>query len=98
MNKKEKLAVIILGAGKGKRMKSKKAKVLHLLAGRPMIEYTTDLALSLGVKKTVLIVGHQGEDLIHLFALAMRHGISAGELKQSIFAFPTFSSDAKNLL
>ena len=43
------------------------------------------------------MVGHQGEDLIHLFALAMRHGIPASALKDDMFAFPTFSSDVKNL-
>ena len=43
------------------------------------------------------MVGHQGEELIHLFALAMRHGIAASQMKDDLFAFPTFSSDAKNL-
>jgi len=43
------------------------------------------------------LVGHQGEDLIHLFAMAMRHGIPASALKDDMFAFPTFSSDVKNL-
>ncbi len=43
------------------------------------------------------MVGHQSEDLIHLFAMAMRHGILASKLKDDIFAFPTFSSDVKNL-
>ena len=43
------------------------------------------------------MVGHQGEDLIHLFALAMKHGITAGAFKDTLFAFPTFSSDAKSL-
>ena len=43
------------------------------------------------------LVGHQGEDLIHLFAMAMRHGITVSALKDGIFAFPTFSSDVKNL-
>lgn len=42
------------------------------------------------------MVGHQGEELIHLFALAMRHGIPASKLKDDMFAFPTFSSDVKN--
>ncbi len=42
------------------------------------------------------ILGHQGEELIHLFTLAMNHGISASELKDTTFAFPTFSSDIKN--
>ena len=44
------------------------------------------------------MVGHQGEELIHLFALAMRHGIPASKLKDDMFAFPTFSSDVKNLI
>lgn len=43
------------------------------------------------------LVGHQGEELIHLFSLAMRHGIPASKLKEDMFAFPTFSSDVKNL-
>ena len=43
------------------------------------------------------MVGHQGEDLIHLFALAMRYGIPASRLKADIFAFPTFSADVKSL-
>ena len=42
-------------------------------------------------------MGHQGEELVHLFAMAMRHGITAGQMKEDIYAFPTFSSDAKNL-
>lgn len=44
------------------------------------------------------MVGHHGEELIHLFSLAMRHGITASELKDSPFAFPTFASDIKNIL
>ncbi len=44
------------------------------------------------------MVGHQGEELIHLFALAMRHGIAASDLKASPFAFPTFSADMKSLI
>ncbi len=43
------------------------------------------------------LVGHQGEELIHLFALAMRFGITAAQLKEQIFAFPTFSSDMKSV-
>jgi glutathione reductase (NADPH) len=43
------------------------------------------------------MVGHQGEELIHLFALAMRHNIPASSLKDDLFAFPTFASDVKNL-
>ncbi len=44
------------------------------------------------------IVGHQGEELIHLFALAMRYDISASDLKNALYAFPTFSADMKSLI
>ncbi|MEP2735160.1 MAG: NAD(P)/FAD-dependent oxidoreductase [Erythrobacter sp.] len=44
------------------------------------------------------LVGHHGEDLIHVFALAMRHEISASALKESPMAFPTFASDLKNII
>jgi len=44
------------------------------------------------------LLGHHGDDLIHLFALAMKHDISVSALKSQIFAFPSFSSDIKNLL
>ena len=44
------------------------------------------------------MIGHAGEELIHLFALAMKHGITAGQIKDSVFGFPTFSADIKNLL
>ena len=44
------------------------------------------------------IVGHHGEELIHLFALAMRHGISADQLGDEMYAFPTFAADIKSML
>jgi len=44
------------------------------------------------------IVGHAGEELIHLFALAMRHGITAGAMKAAVYAYPTFSSDVRYVL
>jgi glutathione reductase (NADPH) len=44
------------------------------------------------------MVGHSGEELIHLFALAMRHDIPAAALKSGVFAFPTFSADGGSLL
>ncbi len=44
------------------------------------------------------LVGHSGEELIHLFALAMRHGITAAALKSMVYAFPTFTADMKSLV
>jgi len=58
---KKDLAVIILAAGKGERMKSKLPKVLHPLAGRPMLDYVLDLAKSLKPKYKICVVGHKFE-------------------------------------
>ena len=44
------------------------------------------------------IVGHGGEDLIHFFALAMRHGITTGDFGDMVYAYPTFASDIRNML
>ena len=57
------LATIILAAGKGTRMKSKVVKVLHHLAGKPMLQHLIDTAEKLSSQKTVVVVGHQGEDV-----------------------------------
>jgi bifunctional UDP-N-acetylglucosamine pyrophosphorylase/glucosamine-1-phosphate N-acetyltransferase len=55
------LAVVIIGAGKGTRMKSSMAKVLHPLAGRPLISHVLDLAQNLTPQRLVTVVGHQAE-------------------------------------
>lgn len=44
------------------------------------------------------LIGHNADDLVHTFALAMKHGITASSLKDTIFAYPSFSSDIRNLL
>ena len=55
------LAVVILAAGKGTRMKSDLPKVLHPIAGRPMVQHVVDAAGALDPDNTVLIYGHGGE-------------------------------------
>ena len=59
----ETLAVVILAAGLGTRMKSKKAKVLHALLGRPMISYVVDTARVVAGDNVVLVVGHQADEV-----------------------------------
>ena len=44
------------------------------------------------------IIGHHGEELIHLFSLAMRHGITADQLAEEMYAFPTFAADLKSMV
>jgi bifunctional UDP-N-acetylglucosamine pyrophosphorylase/glucosamine-1-phosphate N-acetyltransferase len=56
-----KLGIVILAAGQGTRMKSSLPKVLHPLAGRPLLAHVLDTARSLQPEKTVVVYGHGGE-------------------------------------
>lgn len=53
------LAIIVLAAGKGTRMKSSKAKVLHEVFYAPMVEHVLRSTNPLNSQKTVVVVGHQ---------------------------------------
>jgi len=56
-------ATIILAAGKGTRMKSDLHKVLHPIAGRPMLEHLMASAAELGPARTVVVVGSGREQI-----------------------------------
>jgi glutathione reductase (NADPH) len=43
-------------------------------------------------------VGHSGEELVNLFGLGMRHGITASAIRDFVFAYLTFSADIKSML
>lgn len=53
--------VVILAAGKGTRMKSDVPKVLHKVAGKPVLQYVLDVTKSLRSLKTYVVVGHKSE-------------------------------------
>ena len=55
------LGAIIMAAGLGKRMRSKLGKVLHPVAGRPMVLYAVELAERLTDEGVAVVVGHQGD-------------------------------------
>jgi len=57
------LEVIILAAGQGTRMKSKRPKVLHRLGGRPLLEHVIETALALEPKAVHVVVGHGAEEV-----------------------------------
>src|SRR3990172_1540053 len=52
---------VILAGGKGKRMNSKLPKVLHKIAGRPLISHVLSTAKSLGIKRIIVVIGYKGE-------------------------------------
>lgn len=62
------LATVILAAGRGTRLKSTLAKVLHRAGGRSLVEHVVRACARLGGKKTVAVVGHQAEQVASVVA------------------------------
>ena len=59
----DKLSVVILAAGLGTRMKSRRAKVLHELSGSPLITHVVKTARHLDPQTILVVVGHQAEEV-----------------------------------
>ena len=60
---RENIAVIILAAGMGTRMKSDRAKVLHEIKGQPMILFVVDTARKIAGDNVIVVVGHQAQEV-----------------------------------
>jgi len=74
------LSVAILAAGIGERMRSRKAKVLHRLGGKPLIAYPVGLALELQAKIIAVIVGRDADAV--KAALTGVHGLSFADQQE----------------
>ena len=57
------LVALVLAAGLGKRMQSKWSKLLHSLAGRPMVRHVVEATKKVGVTRAVVVVGNQAEEV-----------------------------------
>ena len=64
------LHVVILAAGQGKRMRSSLPKVLHRLAGRPLLSYVVEAANGLGAARVHVVYGHGGGTVREAMAAA----------------------------
>jgi UDP-N-acetylglucosamine diphosphorylase/glucosamine-1-phosphate N-acetyltransferase len=62
-----KFCALILAAGKGTRMKSDMAKVLHVLEGKPLLHYSLAAARLAKAEKIVVIIGHQSDKVRESF-------------------------------
>lgn len=68
MTRKDNLAIVILAAGKGTRMKSEKPKVMHEIAGRPMIGWLIEVAESLKPEKIIVVTAPGMDDVANAAA------------------------------
>jgi bifunctional UDP-N-acetylglucosamine pyrophosphorylase/glucosamine-1-phosphate N-acetyltransferase len=57
----DKVQCVILAAGQGTRMKSQQPKVLHQIAGKPMVQYAIDAASTIGSRRPIVVIGHGAE-------------------------------------
>ena len=70
-----KLHIIILAAGKGTRMCSAKPKVLHLLAGKPLLSHVIDAAISLNPDGIHVVIGHNAQQVQTLLSGSPVHWV-----------------------
>ena len=96
------LEILILAAGQGKRMRSDLPKVLHPLAGRPMLAHVLDTARALSPRKMIVVHGHGAEQVKTAFPEQdVEWALQAEQLGTAhavMQAMPLVSADADVLL
>ena len=94
-------AAVVLAAGQGTRMRSRIPKVLHPLAGKPMIEHVLDALADAGVARPVVVVGH-GADAVEAAiagrAACVRQEPQLGTADAVRVALPAVPGDAVEVL
>lgn len=71
---------IILAAGEGKRMKSKTAKPLLNISGKPILEWVLKAAQEAGIKKNIVVAGHKAEDIKAYFKDSVEYALQENRL------------------
>lgn len=74
------LAVAILAAGQGTRMRSALNKVLHPILGKPMILWSVDLARALGAELITLVIGNNAEAVVEQVGPGVQYALQAERL------------------
>ncbi|MCA9900173.1 MAG: NTP transferase domain-containing protein [Ardenticatenaceae bacterium] len=74
------LAIVILAAGQGSRMLSKKQKILHEVGGKPMVQHLFDTAVSLTTIPPVLIIGKGGDGVKQLLGSRAQYAVQSEQL------------------
>ncbi len=74
------LGIVILAAGRGTRMRSDRAKVLHAIAGKPFIVSVLETAASLGPDRIAVVVGHEAAEVERVCAAHLIRSPITGEV------------------
>jgi len=74
--------VVIMAAGKGTRMKSRLPKVLHRLAGRPLVQHVVDTAAALSARQVTVITGHGAQEVEQALAANSSSAFELGFVRQ----------------
>src|SRR5256712_817157 len=61
--RKREVCAMVLAAGIGKRMQSQSTKLIHGIAGRPMVRHVVEAARAAGMSRTVVVVGNQADEV-----------------------------------
>ncbi|WP_438951065.1 bifunctional UDP-N-acetylglucosamine diphosphorylase/glucosamine-1-phosphate N-acetyltransferase GlmU [Porticoccus sp.] len=94
--------VVILAAGRGTRMKSRLPKVLHCLAGRPLLQHVVDAGNDLKTARIIIVTGHESEKVRSaingeaLFYVEQKQPLGTAHAVQQ--AVPEIRSDATVLI
>lgn len=97
------VAVVILAAGLGTRMKSDLAKVLHPILGKPMICYVLETAHEIAQDNVVVVVGHQADEVIQICSQTPGVGFALqaeqlGTGHAVLCAMPELAEDVEDVL
>ncbi len=95
------VGAIVLAAGEGKRMKSETPKVLHRIAGAPLIRHVLDAVAEAGVKEIIIVVGQKGELVQAVLGPGYQYAFQAeprGTGDAVAKALPLLSSECREVL
>lgn len=89
MQKKQKIGIVILAAGKGKRMQSELPKVMHSLRDKPLIDYVVSAVEKLGIRPMIIVpddsnlvreyLGERADYAVQTEILGTGHAVSMAE-------------------
>ncbi len=101
-NQKEKIEICILAAGMGSRMKSDKPKVLHALAGRPLLQHLVDTVQGISPEQVHVVVGNGADQVKQAFNRSKINWVLQEEQRGTghavMQALPDIAEDARILI